>query len=93
MSDKRVTALRPHGHTFAMGPDSTIEADTLSCVHCGRHWPITGKQLTAFCGNCNGPICGPGCMECVPLEKQLEIWEGVRNPTAVSVAVTGLILP
>lgn len=51
-----------------------------------------GKTVRGWCMNCNGPICGPQCAECVPLEAKLEIAEGTRNPTAVSVA-GGLYLP
>lgn len=25
-----------------------------------------------YCGKCNGPICGPGCAVCVPVEQLLE---------------------
>lgn len=40
----------------------------------------------------NGYVCGPGCAECIDREAKLEILEGTRNPTAVSVAVPPLNL-
>ena len=30
-----------------------------------------GKTLRGWCMNCNGPICGPGCMTCVPEDQML----------------------
>lgn len=95
MSDKRLTAARPKGHITISGPDGVIEADTLQCVHCGGHWrvePGSGK-LRGFCANCNGPVCGPSCADCVPFEKQMEIMEGTRSPGAVSVNVSEIWTP
>ena len=78
MSDKRFTASKPSGHIIVSGPDGFLhEADTLQCVHCGMHWelqPGSGK-IRGYCGRCNGPVCGPKCAECVPIERQLEIIE------------------
>jgi hypothetical protein len=65
------------------------DGETVQCVHCGGHFFI-GPGYTkgrGFCMNCNGFICGERCQECVPWEKALEIAEGTRNPTAVSIAV------
>ena len=95
MSDKRLTATSPKGYITISGPDGVIEADTLQCVHCGGHWrvePGSGK-IRGFCTNCNGPVCGPGCEKCVPIEKQLEIMEGTRSPDAVSVNVSAIWTP
>lgn len=78
------------------GSDKPIlEAQTLQCVHCGGHWiPQPGSgRLRGFCMRCNGPICGPDCQECVPVEKLLEIMEGTCDPTAVSVGGGKLWLP
>lgn len=38
-----------------------------------------GKTMRGFCMNCNGPICGPDCAECVPLEQFLENIEHGRD--------------
>lgn len=49
------------------------ETPTMQCVHCGRHFavcPGSGKTR-GWCMRCNGPICGPGCAACVPMEQQL----------------------
>lgn len=51
-----------------------LEAATIQCVHCGRHWvPQPGSGRTrGFCMRCNGFICGPECQECIPVEQMLE---------------------
>lgn len=88
MSDKQNTMIRPNGLVIVQGGDGrTFEADTRMCCHCGKHWLVQpgSGNVRGFCGKCNAMICGPGCLECVPLEKQLEILEGTRNPSAVSV--------
>ncbi len=51
-----------------------LEVATASCVHCGGAFPIqpgSGK-IRGFCMNCNGPVCGPGCAACVPVEQYLQ---------------------
>jgi len=56
------------------------ELPTLQCVHCGRHFhlrPGSGR-VRGYCARCNGPICGPGCAECVPAEQQIENLEAGR---------------
>lgn len=63
------------------GKDKPIlEVATLQCVHCGKHWvPKPGsRRIRGTCGRCHGPICGPGCIECVPKEQQLENMEQGR---------------
>lgn len=51
-----------------------LEVKTLQCVHCGGHWvPKPGSgRVRGWCMNCNGPICGAGCKDCVPTEQLLE---------------------
>jgi hypothetical protein len=94
--DLKLVSRRPAGHTIVTDDTGVIsESDMLQCVHCGYQWQIrpgSGK-LRGFCFRCNGPVCGQRCENCVPIEAQLEIMEGTRNPTAVSVAVPKLILP
>ncbi len=72
---KRETVTKPSGYVVVTCPGGdVIEHDTLQCVHCGAHWiasPGSGK-IRGFCMKCNGPICGPGCVECVPHEQKLE---------------------
>ena len=75
----------------------TVESDLVQCVHCGGHFPIkigSGKTR-GFCTLCNGPVCGPSCANCVPLEKWLENREQGKpddhKPTKVS--MSGIILP
>jgi hypothetical protein len=84
---------RDAGYVFSDGREV---GSTLQCVHCHRHWhsklglpadPDRPKVWRGYCMNCNGPICGPGCIECVPREKKLEIIEGTASLTAVSVPV------
>lgn len=66
-----------HGLVTLLDPGSDrplLEVKTLQCVHCGGHWiPRPGSGMVrGFCTRCNGPICGPGCAECVPEEQMLE---------------------
>ena len=52
----------------------TLSAGTMACVHCGAHWivePGSGR-VRGFCMECNGPTCGPNCVECIPQELLLE---------------------
>lgn len=53
---------------------------TLQCVHCGGHWyPRPGSgRVRGWCMNCSGPICGPSCKDCVPVEQYLENMEKGR---------------
>ncbi len=58
------------------------EGATLSCCHCQHTWILkkgSGK-LRGFCQNCLGYVCGPGCMECVPVERMIENMEAGRDP-------------
>lgn len=57
-------------------------ADTLQCVHCGRHWvPLKGSGTRrGWCSACSGVCCGnEACMVCIPYEARLEIMEGTRK--------------
>lgn len=60
-----------------------LEAATLQCVHCGGHWIVVpgSKRVRGYCMNCNGPICGPDCQTCVPVEQLLENMERGKPPT------------
>jgi len=65
---------------YAPGSDKVQEFGTVQCVHCGGHFPIkpgSGK-IRGFCMRCNGPICGPKCVKCVPEEAMLENMEAGR---------------
>lgn len=48
---------KPHGFVFVDGREV---AQTLQCVHCGKHWiPIRGSGIKrGFCQKCMGPLCG-----------------------------------
>ncbi len=88
--------MKDCGHITIMDPgsDKPLEVvKTVRCVHCGGHFPFGPGHTKdrGWCYNCNGAICGAGCLTCVPLEAQLEIMEGTRNPTAVSVG--GIWIP
>lgn len=57
------------------GSDKPLaEIATLQCAHCGGHWiPAPGSgRVRGWCQRCAGPVCGPGCAECVPAEQLLE---------------------
>jgi hypothetical protein len=81
---RRGTRLAPNGYMVLSDPDKgLVEADTLQCVHCGAHFrlaPGSGnvRGFCGFCMRCNGPICGPRCRRCVPMEQQLENMEAGR---------------
>lgn len=64
--------------TDLMGGVTT--ADTLQCVHCGKHWMVKpgSGRVRGYCFRCGGPICGPCCVECVPYERQIEMLEERR---------------
>lgn len=68
---------------------------TLQCVHCGGHWvPQPGSgRIRGYCTQCAGPVCGPGCAECVPMEQLLENMEQGRpeNWRPISVYVPGAV--
>lgn len=82
--DKNHTARRAAGYAFAAGPCGTVEADTLQCGHCGRHWTIqpgSGRQR-GFCLLCMKPTCGPHCLvgdACVSQEQMIENMERGRS--------------
>lgn len=66
-----------HGVIIIADPGSDrplLETKTLQCVHCGGHWiPLPGSgRVRGFCQRCMGPVCGPGCAECIPEEQMLE---------------------
>ena len=76
---------RDHGLVTIVDPGSDrplLEQKMLQCCHCGGqfpHCPGSGK-IRGFCMNCNGPVCGPGCAECVPTEQYLDNLERGREP-------------
>jgi hypothetical protein len=55
-----LTARRPAGHIIIVGDGPKIEADTLQCVHCGKHWVVVrgSGRRRGFCMRCNGVTCG-----------------------------------
>lgn len=71
------------------------EIPTLQCVHCGGHFPVQpgSGRIRGFCGRCKGPVCGPGCAECVPVELQLDNLEQSRRRNARQVLVAAARAP
>ncbi len=80
--------VREAGHVTICDPGSDrplLSIGTTACVHCGGHFstPRFGASPAdkgsrvgrGFCQKCNGYICGPGCLECVPEEQMLENME------------------
>jgi len=47
-----------------------------------------GRKVRGWCMNCNGPVCGPSCAACVPVEQYLENMEKGRDPTFRPVVVS-----
>jgi hypothetical protein len=95
-SGRSASVLKPHGTLILTPGDGgpVIEADTVMCVHCNRHWVWqqgSGRKR-GWCMRCNGITCGlPTCDACVPLEQRLENWEHGRptefRPTVAAVGV------
>lgn len=77
--------MKQSGVILISNPDSgqqLQELPTVACVHCGFNWvpqPGSGK-VRGWCTRCNGPVCGPGCAECVPKEQQMLNMEMGRAP-------------
>jgi hypothetical protein len=77
MNTKKTTNIHPAGFMQIVRDDgTTLEADTMRCVHCGKHWqvvPGSGRKR-GWCIKCNGPLCGKElCMKsCYPVEKRLD---------------------
>jgi hypothetical protein len=69
--------------------DKTEELPTLRCVHCGGHWTVRpgSGRVRGFCQNCMGPVCGPGCAACVPVDLMLTNLEVGRAWDYVPVVV------
>ena len=68
------------------GADQPImQLKTLQCVHCGGHFIVMPGSgiVRGWCMNCSGPICGPGCHDCVPTEVLLESMEKGIPPEQV----------
>ena len=66
-----------HGMIVLTDPGSDkgiVRSATIQCAHCGGHWvPQPGSgRIRGWCGQCAGPVCGPGCEKCVPVEQYLE---------------------
>ena len=77
--------LHPAGVGILNDPDLSHERqiDFKQCVHCQTVWKVQpgSGRLRGFCMRCNGPICGPSCMECRgPWEQQNEDIEAGRTP-------------
>ena len=92
------TKLIPASTFTVTAPERpTLESDMLACVHCGSHFPINASsgKTRGFCTRCNGPVCGPGCVECVPYEQWLENREQGKpdNHRPVKVSLGGIVLP
>lgn len=76
--DKKFTATKPNGWQQISDPLlGNQEWDSLQCVHCGYHWRLIpgSRKQRGWCSKCSGPVCGPRCAECMPVEKQLDLAE------------------
>lgn len=77
------TARKPAGHIIIVGDGPKIEADTLQCVHCGKHWIVVrGSGIRrGFCMRCNGVTCGAHACETKCEPEEVKIYGG-RNTFA-----------
>lgn len=77
-----------HGTATFIDPGADkplLTVATVQCVHCGGQFAIqpgSGK-IRGICTRCMGPVCGPGCNECVPVEVLLESMEKGITPDQV----------
>lgn len=77
------------------GKDRPLEMiPTAQCCHCGGMWEIRpgSGRIRGWCTKCQGPVCGPGCAECVPHERQLDNMEAglpANTPGPVMVQSAG----
>lgn len=92
------SVLKPHGYaTWTLLDGSKAEADFLRCCHCGGQFqvaPGSGKQR-GWCGRCGAVTCGGhACMDCLPVERRLDLKEkGVRPDAApVTISTGGVLL-
>lgn len=88
---------REQGTLVITDPESDtplLEQRTVQCVHCGGHyWPSPGSgRIRGYCTRCAGPVCGPGCAACVPIEQLLENFEK-GNPLEYRPIVVSVSLP
>lgn len=75
--------MKESGEVTLIDPGSDkpiLRTGTLQCCHCGGHWfPQPGSgNVRGWCQNCHGPICGPDCAQCIPVEQLLENYEKCR---------------
>ena len=92
MSDFKYARLKPAGWTQLCDPDlGTIETDTVQCVHCGaqRSYNPMIQQKVQWCMRCNGFICGPTCLDCVPYEKWVDCVERGVDPKTITTVLGG----
>lgn len=79
-------------YTIVNAMDRVVQGATLSCCHCQTTWVVQkgSGRLRGFCQNCMGFVCGPGCAECVPLERRIENIEAGRpenTPAPVKILI------
>lgn len=95
MSKPRTTMSRPHGF-FLETKDSgkQIWQDSVQCCHCGKHHPWSPRRDGfGWCMRCSDWICpGPKCIECIPIEQQLENKAAGRGFRENGSKIRGMIL-
>lgn len=64
------------GGQFELKPPKTITVPLTEFEAKKRE--AEGKKVRGWCQNCQGYICGPGCVECVHWEQMLENMEKGR---------------
>lgn len=79
-SDKTIsmpTAQCVHcGKTFYSKPPKLLTK--LLGRWAAAHMEAEGRTVRGFCTRCCGPVCGPGCADCIPEEQLLENYEKHR---------------
>jgi hypothetical protein len=62
---------------------------TVSCVHCQATWMLQkgSGRLRGWCMTCNGFVCGPNCMECVPIMRKVENEEAGKPADFVPIQI------
>lgn len=74
-------SARAQGYASWTGPETLVEADTITCCHCNALVIVHAKQdpsdLGGFCTLCSKHTCSKcaGAGKCVPFERRLDAME------------------
>lgn len=79
--EKNAGSLRIFDPTMKGGG---VEYDTITCCHCNAMfaWRPGSGTIRGYCTKCSAFTCGAHpCMECMPIEKRLDLYEAGKIKT------------